>query len=337
MLEQFGERFGFRDMFDRVFTVREYEPEQRFAAAGIDVDSAPATSLHPRDVRIQALGEREDDRLLGRQRPERAARRARARHRSLRLRGDARSRRGRRPAPRPPQRRRGARSRHGGRYAPRAAHPPPCRARRPSRRRAGLRRPRAGAVESCRAEAPPRLTIRGTLLPLFARPERGTRRASCSPGRVRSIAEPRDGRMPASGADRYCMRRFLSLGLLAATALAAAVLTGRRERHRSGERPGVRRRCERLTGIRVRRASGDEGRSRHPRHDHPDRGVDRRGGPCRRLDRGRWPRTGCQRPDALAADRSCLDAGDADDGVRRDHPWRAGAGVRPPAPERPGR
>ena len=27
VLEQFGERFGFRDMFDRVFTVREYEPE----------------------------------------------------------------------------------------------------------------------------------------------------------------------------------------------------------------------------------------------------------------------------------------------------------------------
>ena len=26
VLEQFGERFGFRDMFDRVFTVREYAP-----------------------------------------------------------------------------------------------------------------------------------------------------------------------------------------------------------------------------------------------------------------------------------------------------------------------
>ena len=28
VLEQFGERFGFRDMFDRVFTVREYGPER---------------------------------------------------------------------------------------------------------------------------------------------------------------------------------------------------------------------------------------------------------------------------------------------------------------------
>jgi len=37
VLEQFGERFGFRDMFDRVFTVCEYEPELPFIAAGIEV------------------------------------------------------------------------------------------------------------------------------------------------------------------------------------------------------------------------------------------------------------------------------------------------------------
>ena len=37
ILEQFGERFGFRDMFDRVFTVREYEPETAFTAAGIEL------------------------------------------------------------------------------------------------------------------------------------------------------------------------------------------------------------------------------------------------------------------------------------------------------------
>jgi ribonuclease BN (tRNA processing enzyme) len=37
VLEQFGERFGFRDMFDRVFTVCEYEPERPFMAAGIEV------------------------------------------------------------------------------------------------------------------------------------------------------------------------------------------------------------------------------------------------------------------------------------------------------------
>ncbi len=37
VLEQFGERFGFRDMFDRVFTVREYAPEGSFTAAGVEL------------------------------------------------------------------------------------------------------------------------------------------------------------------------------------------------------------------------------------------------------------------------------------------------------------
>ena len=37
VLEQFGERFGFRDMFDRVFTVREYGGEEPFTAAGVEV------------------------------------------------------------------------------------------------------------------------------------------------------------------------------------------------------------------------------------------------------------------------------------------------------------
>ena len=36
VLEQFGERFGFRDMFDRVFTVREYMPEEPFMAGGVE-------------------------------------------------------------------------------------------------------------------------------------------------------------------------------------------------------------------------------------------------------------------------------------------------------------
>ncbi len=38
VLEQFGERFGFPDMFDRVFTVREYAPDTAFAAAGFQVE-----------------------------------------------------------------------------------------------------------------------------------------------------------------------------------------------------------------------------------------------------------------------------------------------------------
>jgi ribonuclease BN (tRNA processing enzyme) len=37
VLEQLGEQFGFRDMFDRVFAVREYASEQSFAAAGFEV------------------------------------------------------------------------------------------------------------------------------------------------------------------------------------------------------------------------------------------------------------------------------------------------------------
>ena len=88
ILEQFGERFGFLDMFDRVFTVREYEPERPFTAAGVEVTPIrlPHYTLETYGFRL-ARG-REDDRLLGRQRPERAARRARPRHGSLRLRGD---------------------------------------------------------------------------------------------------------------------------------------------------------------------------------------------------------------------------------------------------------
>jgi ribonuclease BN (tRNA processing enzyme) len=37
VLEQFGERFGFRDMFDRVFTVCEYAGDTAFTAAGVEV------------------------------------------------------------------------------------------------------------------------------------------------------------------------------------------------------------------------------------------------------------------------------------------------------------
>ena len=58
VLEQFGERFGFRDMFDRVFTVREYEPEQRFTAAGVDVLPLrlPHYTLETYGFRLSAAG-----------------------------------------------------------------------------------------------------------------------------------------------------------------------------------------------------------------------------------------------------------------------------------------
>ena len=92
VLEQFGERFGFRDMFDRVFTVREYEPDETFTAAGIEVTAMrlPHYTLETYGFRLTANGT--DDRLLGRQWPERASCRACPRQRSLRLRGDARPR-----------------------------------------------------------------------------------------------------------------------------------------------------------------------------------------------------------------------------------------------------
>jgi ribonuclease BN (tRNA processing enzyme) len=38
VLERFGERFGFPDMFDRVFTVSEYAPDTVFAVPGFDVE-----------------------------------------------------------------------------------------------------------------------------------------------------------------------------------------------------------------------------------------------------------------------------------------------------------
>ena len=38
ILEQFGERFGFPDMFDWVFTVREYAPDTAFAVPGFEVE-----------------------------------------------------------------------------------------------------------------------------------------------------------------------------------------------------------------------------------------------------------------------------------------------------------
>jgi ribonuclease BN (tRNA processing enzyme) len=58
VLEQFGERFGFRDMFDRVFTVREYEPEQGFTAGGIDVIPLrlPHYTLETYGFRLSANG-----------------------------------------------------------------------------------------------------------------------------------------------------------------------------------------------------------------------------------------------------------------------------------------
>ena len=58
MLEQFGERFGFEDMFDRVFTVREYEPEEAFEAAGIEVTPMrlPHYTLETYGFRLSADG-----------------------------------------------------------------------------------------------------------------------------------------------------------------------------------------------------------------------------------------------------------------------------------------
>ena len=58
VLEQFGERFGFRDMFDRVFTVREYAPEEPFMAAGFEVTplQLPHYMLETYGFRLSADG-----------------------------------------------------------------------------------------------------------------------------------------------------------------------------------------------------------------------------------------------------------------------------------------
>lgn len=58
VLEDFGERFGFRDMFDRVFTVCEYAPEQPFTAAGVEVTPfrLPHYTLETYGFRLSAGG-----------------------------------------------------------------------------------------------------------------------------------------------------------------------------------------------------------------------------------------------------------------------------------------
>jgi ribonuclease BN (tRNA processing enzyme) len=58
VLEQFGERFGFRDMFDRVFTVREYAAERPFTTAGFDVTPLrlPHYTLETYGFRLSAGG-----------------------------------------------------------------------------------------------------------------------------------------------------------------------------------------------------------------------------------------------------------------------------------------
>ena len=59
VLEQFGERFGFRDMFDRVFTVREYAPEQPFVGGrdrGDPARDCPHYTLETYGFRLPAGG-----------------------------------------------------------------------------------------------------------------------------------------------------------------------------------------------------------------------------------------------------------------------------------------
>ena len=58
VLEQFGERLGFRNMFDLAFTVREYSPEQPFMAAGFEVTPVrlPHYTLETYGFRLSADG-----------------------------------------------------------------------------------------------------------------------------------------------------------------------------------------------------------------------------------------------------------------------------------------
>lgn len=58
VLEEFGERFGFRDMFDRAFTIREYLPDEPFTAAGFEVTPMrlPHYTLETYGFRLAADG-----------------------------------------------------------------------------------------------------------------------------------------------------------------------------------------------------------------------------------------------------------------------------------------
>jgi len=58
VLEEFGARFGFPDMFDRVFTVQEYNAEEQFEAAGFALDPVrlPHYALETYGFRISGNG-----------------------------------------------------------------------------------------------------------------------------------------------------------------------------------------------------------------------------------------------------------------------------------------
>ena len=142
MLEQFGSRLGFPDMFERVFGVHEYAPGVPFVAAAHTVVATrvPHYRLDAYALRVER---RADDHVLRRLGPERRARGRRPRRRSVPLRGDAAPRRARRRAARPPRPRRGAGGVRGvGREAP-AGHAPPGGAAERRRHRVRPRRPRA--------------------------------------------------------------------------------------------------------------------------------------------------------------------------------------------------
>ena len=100
MLEQFGSRLGFPDMFERVFGVHEYAPGVPFVAAAHTV-VATRVPHYRLDAYALRVDRRADDDLLRRLRPERRARGRGARRRPLPLRGDAAPRRARRRAARP--------------------------------------------------------------------------------------------------------------------------------------------------------------------------------------------------------------------------------------------
>jgi ribonuclease BN (tRNA processing enzyme) len=58
ILEEFGVRFGFPDMFDRVFAVREYGADDPFTTAGFKVDPVrlPHYRVETYGFRVSALG-----------------------------------------------------------------------------------------------------------------------------------------------------------------------------------------------------------------------------------------------------------------------------------------
>ena len=133
-------RLGNEEMLERAFEVAEYEAGTPFDTAGLSVCARKVVHYDIDAHGFRVEGERTLA-LLRRHGALRRARRARPRRRPVRLRGDARARRGRGGAPRPPVGGRGGRDGRALRSEAAPADAPAAGTEPPERPRARLRRP----------------------------------------------------------------------------------------------------------------------------------------------------------------------------------------------------